>query len=85
MKLKLFYFASLREKLGVSQEEVVMPDSVRTVADARAWLCARGGIWAEALAPGRNLRAAVQQRMSAANAVLEDGNELAFFPPVTGG
>ncbi len=85
MKLKLLYFAGLREKLGVSEEEVIVPDSVHTVADARNWLCARGDIWADALAPERNLRAAVQQRMSVVNTVLEEGNEVAFFPPVTGG
>jgi molybdopterin synthase sulfur carrier subunit len=79
------YFARLRESLGVSAEWVPLPDGVRTAAALRAHLATRGGAFAEALAPGKSVRVAVDQIMAGDEAVLADGNEVAFFPPVTGG
>ncbi|MEO6919227.1 MAG: molybdopterin converting factor subunit 1 [Collimonas sp.] len=85
MKIELRFFASLREKLRLSQEALELPDSVTTVGDVRAYLRARGGVWAEALADGRALRMAFNQELANADTVLIDGGEVAFFPPVTGG
>ena len=85
MKVRVRYFAALREAVAVDAEEVVLPETVRTVAELRAWLAARGGAWAEQMAPERPLRAAVEQRMVPAHAPLVAGGEVAFFPPVTGG
>lgn len=79
----LRFFASLREKLGAG-EALTLPDG-STAAAAREALRARGGVHAEALAPGRAVRAALNQKMCAESAVLAEGDELAFFPPVTGG
>ncbi|WP_457356410.1 molybdopterin converting factor subunit 1 [Roseateles sp. P5_D6] len=81
--VRLRFFASLREKLG-GGEAITLPEG-STVAVARESLQARGGIHAEALACGRAVRAALNQKMCAESAVLSDGDELAFFPPVTGG
>ena len=81
--VKLRFFASLREKLGEG-EALALPEG-STVATAREALLARGGIHAEALGRGRAVRAALNQKMSAESAALTDGDELAFFPPVTGG
>ncbi|MBL8279741.1 MAG: molybdopterin converting factor subunit 1 [Pelomonas sp.] len=81
--VKLRFFASLREKLGET-DTLSLPDGA-TVGDARDALMARGGIHAEALARSRAVRAAVNQKMAAETAVLAEGDELAFFPPVTGG
>lgn len=81
--VKLRFFASLREKLGEA-DTLTLPDGA-TVAAARDALMARGGAHAEALARTRAVRAAVNQKMAAETAVLADGDELAFFPPVTGG
>jgi sulfur-carrier protein len=81
--VKLRFFASLREKLGEG-EALALPEG-STVAAARELLRARGGPHAEALAPGRAVRSALNQKMAAESAVLSDGDELAFFPPVTGG
>jgi molybdopterin synthase sulfur carrier subunit len=83
INVKLRFFASLREKLGEG-ETLALPEG-STVAAARLALQARGGVHAESLAPGRAVRSAVNQKMSAESAVLVDGDELAFFPPVTGG
>ncbi len=85
MKLRIRYFASLREAFGAESEELELPDEVTTVGALRGWLAARGGVWAEQMAPGRPVRAAVQQRMVTADAEIVAGGEVAFFPPVTGG
>lgn len=83
MKIRLRYFASLREALGQG-EALDVPDGT-TVAALRDSLIARGEPYATALRRGRALRAALNQQMCAEDVVLVDGAELAFFPPVTGG
>ena len=85
MQIHLKFFASLREAVGTGSETVSLPDDVKTAGQARDFLRARGGVWAEALADGRALRIALNQQMADASASLTEGCELAFFPPVTGG
>ena len=85
MKLELRFFASLREALGISQESITIPGNVQTIADLRAHLIDRGNPWAEVLENGKVLRCALNQHMVNANTSLQDGAEVAFFPPVTGG
>jgi len=85
MKLELRFFASLREAVGSSQETIEVPAAVKTIADLRILLTQRGGAWAQALAEGKSLRCALNQVMVDANTPLQDGAEIAFFPPVTGG
>ena len=85
MKVKVLYFASIREKLGRDAEELELPAGVATVAALRTHLRARGGAWAEAMADTRLLRAAVNQDMVPPTATVKAGDEVAFFPPVTGG
>lgn len=85
MAIKLLFFAGLREAVGSHEENLVLPASVATVAQLRLHLAARGGKWAEHFAPNRNVRAAVNQDMVGAGAAVSDGDEVAFFPPVTGG
>ena len=85
MKLELRFFASIREALGVSQESIAIPDNLKTIADLRAYLVARGNPWSEVLADGKVLRCALNQHMVDASTPLLDGAEVAFFPPVTGG
>jgi sulfur-carrier protein len=85
MKLELRFFASLREALGSSQETIEIPAAVKTIADLRILLAQRGGSWAQALAEGKSLRCALNQVMVDFNTPLQDGAEIAFFPPVTGG
>lgn len=85
MKVKILYFASIREKLGRDVEEIDLPAGIATVSGLRGHLRARGGAWAEALAEGRVLRMAVNQDMAQPAAAIKPGDEVAFFPPVTGG
>lgn len=83
MKISIRYFASVREALSKSSETVVT--RAETLAALRDELIARGAPYAEALARGKAVRMALDQVMSAESAVLADGAEVAFFPPVTGG
>jgi molybdopterin synthase sulfur carrier subunit len=83
MKLQVRYFASLREALG-ADEAVDLPDGA-TLGALRDALLARGGRHADVLSRGRAVRCALNQAMSDESAVLSDGAEVAFFPPVTGG
>ena len=82
--LKILYFAGLREALGQSSENMALPAGIGRVGQLHAHLVARGGAWT-ALARTKNLRVAVNQGMAAMDAPVEDGDEVAFFPPVTGG
>jgi molybdopterin synthase sulfur carrier subunit len=83
MKVRVRYFASLREALGAA-EAVELPAG-STLGTLRDALVARGGRHAEVLARGRAVRCALDQAMSDESATLRDGAEVAFFPPVTGG
>jgi molybdopterin synthase sulfur carrier subunit len=85
VKVKVLYFAALREQLGTAAEEIELPQGVATVAGLRAHLMARGGAWQAALAEGKLLRMAVNQDMAKATSAIKRGDEIAFFPPVTGG
>lgn len=83
MKVTVRYFASVREAMGTGTE--VLDTQAATLAALRAELVARGGAGADALAPGRAVRVALDQVMSLESAPLTAGCEVAFFPPVTGG
>lgn len=85
MKVHVLYFASLREKLGCASETVELPAHVTNLGALRQWLAARGGVWAEALDAAKSLRGAINQAMVKPDAPLNEGAEVAFFPPVTGG
>ena len=85
MKVKVLFFASLREQVGVTSEEIDLPGERSTIAALRSHLMARGSAWQSALAEKKLLRFAVNQDMALQDAVLEAGDEVAFFPPVTGG
>jgi molybdopterin synthase sulfur carrier subunit len=81
----VLYFARLRETLGQGSEQIALPASVRDLEGLRALLMARGGPWEQELAPGKPVRAAVNQAMAIGDTQVADGDEVAFFPPVTGG
>jgi molybdopterin synthase sulfur carrier subunit len=82
--ITVLFFAGLREAVGTSTESLALPAGVTTVAGLRDHLAGRGEQW-EALAKVKNLRAAVNQDMVPLTTAIKDGDEIAFFPPVTGG
>ena len=78
------YFARLREELGAAEETVALPSHVSTVGAVRDWLSDRGSPWREALSAPAVL-IAVNHENAGPAAEVRDGDEIAFFPPVTGG
>ena len=83
--MKLVYFASVREAIGLSSEECDVPQDARTVGDLLARISARSQEHARALEDPTRLRFALDQEMVASDALLAAAQELAIFPPVTGG
>lgn len=75
----------MRQKIGRGEEIVDAPANVRTAGQLAAWLAARGEGYAEALGDLKRIRVAVNHDHSDFNAPLETSDEIAFFPPVTGG
>lgn len=82
MSVKVLYFAGLKEALGLPGETIDLPAGVATVGALRDWLVGQGR---DKLATAKNLRCAVNQDMAKLDATIKDGDEVAFFPPVTGG
>ena len=85
MKVRVLFFAGLREQLGAAALDVELPAGAATVGALRAHLRGRGGAYESALGEKKALRMAVNQEMVRASAPLRAGDEVAFFPPVTGG
>ncbi|MET0681892.1 MAG: molybdopterin converting factor subunit 1 [Casimicrobiaceae bacterium] len=83
--VSLVYLARLREAFGAAAERIEAPPEVDTVGALRAWLARRGGVWAVELAPGRAVRIAVNHDLASSDTPIRPGDEVAIFPPVTGG
>jgi len=83
--MKLLYFAWLRERIGVAQEAATPPAEVATVRDLIAWLSGRGENYAAAFDDIRLIRAAVNQEHAGLDSAVAPDDEVAFFPPMTGG
>ncbi len=85
MKVKVLYFASLRDKIGIAEEMVEAPGTEATLGALREYLVARGDPYASAFQNLKRIRGAVNQTMAADDSAVKEGDEVAFFPPVTGG
>jgi molybdopterin synthase sulfur carrier subunit len=83
--VKLLYFAWLRARIGLAEEELAVPAEVRDVAGLLRWLRGRSGTYAEALRDLSVIRVAVNQEYVGPEHKIGDGDEVALFPPVTGG
>ena len=75
----------LRQKTGRGEEQLALPDDVKNISDLVAFLTKRGSGFADAFADPKRIRVAVNQEHTNFDAALKDGDEVAFFPPVTGG
>ena len=82
--MKIVYFASLRERLGLNEEEVALPPEARTLADVIALLAKRDETYEAVFASGV-FRAALDKTHAKPEAAIEGVKEIAFFPPMTGG
>jgi len=82
--IQLRYFASLRESLGTGDEQIELPEGVHDLPGLTRWLQGRDATWASALG-NKRLHIAINQEIVKVDAVVTDGDEVAWFPPVTGG
>jgi len=86
MSIKLVYFAWLRERFGVGEEQVDLPDTVKTISDLFDWLGTRGEEFADVMEHRDIIQVAVdQQHVQDKSAPIGNANEIAIFPPMTGG
>lgn len=83
--VKVLYFARLKESLKYSIEEMDLPADVRDIAALKRHLAGRGGVWQEIFTGKQVVRGAINHALVADDAMINDGDEVAFFPPVTGG
>ncbi len=83
--MKAAYFAWVRERVGVTDEEIAPPADVRTVGDLIGWLVSRGENYAYAFENARTIRAAIDRKHVKHDAPIAGAKEIAFFPPMTGG
>lgn len=83
--MRILYFAWVRQKVGTGSEEITPPPEVTDIGGLMAWLAARGPGHASAFADPKQIRVAVNQEFCGTDARVGPGDEVAFFPPVTGG
>ncbi len=83
--MKILYFADIRHHLGLHEELISLPEGVATLADLREFLRKKGDKYASAFADGKIIRCSLNCEFSDFSAAICDSDEVAFFPPVTGG
>jgi molybdopterin synthase sulfur carrier subunit len=83
--MKVLYFAAIRSRLGVADEDLALPPGVATVGELVAWQRGRGPAYAEVFRDLKVVRVAVNEEYAGPERCLSPGDEVAFFPPVTGG
>jgi sulfur-carrier protein len=83
--MKALYFAWVRERVGMAEEELSPPADVETVGDLIAWLSSRGEGYALAFDKPTSVRAALDRVHARSDVSIAGAKEVAFFPPMTGG
>lgn len=83
--MKVLYFAWLRERVGRAEDDIVVPDTVKTVGDLMAYLKTRGPEYEHAFSDVSAIRAAIDQTHADSAASIAGAREIALFPPMTGG
>ncbi len=85
MKIKVLYFARIKEAVNYSTEEVDLPNDIVTITALKNWLALRGETWANLFSGKQVVRAAINHILVDDLAAIQANDEVAFFPPVTGG
>ena len=85
MKIKVLYFARLKEAVNYSTEDIDLSSDIKTVVALKNYLSKRGEIWANLFNGKQVVRAAINHVLVDDLAAIHAGDEIAFFPPVTGG
>ena len=85
MKIKVLYFARIKEAVNYSTEDIDLPSGISTVTALKNYLALRGAIWANLFNGKQVVRAAINHTLADDLATINAGDEVAFFPPVTGG
>jgi molybdopterin synthase sulfur carrier subunit len=85
VRIRILYFAWVRERVGKTEEEIEPAAGIATVGDLMAWLAAKGEEYAYAFENPKVIRAAIDRSHVRADARIEGAREIAFFPPMTGG
>jgi sulfur-carrier protein len=85
MNIKVLYFARIKEAVNYSTEDIDLPADVKTVTALKNYLSLRGEIWANLFNGKQVVRAAINHALVDDLAAIQAGDEVAFFPPVTGG
>lgn len=83
--MKIVYFAWVKDRIGFGEETITLPEDIATVADLLGWLPSRGANYAEALKDPELIRVAVDQEYAQPDQSIVGAQEIALFPPVTGG
>ena len=83
--INILYFASLREQLSIAKEPLTLDKEIRNITALKQLLAGRGGVWQEVFEGDIPLLVSVNQQMAGNGCEIKDGDEIAFFPPVTGG
>ena len=83
--ITVLYFARLKESLNYSTEEIDLPADVSSIVALKLYLAKRGEAWANLFNGQQTIRAAINHALVENDAVIKNGDEVAFFPPVTGG
>lgn len=85
MKIKVLYFARIKEAVNYSTEELDLPNEILTISALKNWLALRGEVWASLFNGSQVVRAAINHNLVDDLAKIQANDEVAFFPPVTGG
>ena len=83
--IRILYFASLKDRLQQDEEQMNLPSGITDVSGLMHHLCQRNGAWAKVFAKDQPVLCALNQEMARLDSPVQDGDEIGFFPPVTGG
>lgn len=85
INIKVLYFARLKEALGIGEEALELPGEIDSVSQLKQFLAQRGGPWQQLVCEEGNYLVSINQEFAIGDQTIQSGDEVAFFPPVTGG